>query len=149
MTAAMSPKNGDQPCPPGLSSGTVRMPSVIAPIPAKKITPKLVIPVIPVCKFKEKAKIENIQTKTIIRDICIDLVKFVTLGSNQARYARIIKKNANVSHEPRSLERPYCAFEAGIIADQRLRCMISKALDMFSVRGLIEYNIKKIPSHIK
>ena len=70
----MSPKKGDHPCPPGLSSGTVRIPRVIAPIPAKKITPKLVIPVIPVCKFKEIARIENAQTKTIILDICIDFV---------------------------------------------------------------------------
>jgi hypothetical protein len=61
----------DHPWPPGLSSGTVRIPTVMAPKPANKITPKLVIPVKPVCKFKEKAKIENTQRRTIILVIWI------------------------------------------------------------------------------
>ena len=47
---------------PCTSVGAVRIPTVIAPIPTKKITPKLTIPVIPVCKFNEKDIKINIES---------------------------------------------------------------------------------------
>ena len=114
----------------------------------KKMTPKFVIPVIPVCKFKEKARIEKAQTRTIILDICIDFVKLVTLGNHQATYIRITRKKAKVTQEPRSLERPYFAFEGGIIVDQKILCRFSKFFETKSVNGLIEYRMKKRPSSL-
>ena len=50
---------------------------------------------------------EKIQTRTIILEICIVLVKAVTLGNQSTIYINTTRKQRKVNQEPSSLALPY------------------------------------------
>tara|TARA_B100000214_G_scaffold375605_1_gene363304 strand:+ start:20882 stop:21181 length:300 start_codon:yes stop_codon:yes gene_type:complete len=80
-------------------------------MPTKKITPKLTIPVIPVCKFNEKDIKINMERVSRTLDTCNVLLKFILSESDIGSHIRnniiIINIIANMILEPRILSLPY------------------------------------------
>ena len=86
---------------------------MMAPTPTKKMTPKLTIPVTPVCRFREKAIREKIERVSSTLETCSVLMKLwfgdSATGSHSTKSSRNTSREMNATHEPNGLSLPYGA----------------------------------------
>ena len=78
---------------PFMDFGAVRIPTVIAPIPTKKITPKFTIPVYPVWRFNENDISAKMAKMTAMLDTWYSLSHLAESGSEEIGSQLIIRSN--------------------------------------------------------